>query len=110
MKLWNHLFMKKGFTFLLLSCFILVACNNQNEEVKGESDIQGNIVEVNSSENRLLVEDEQKGLTWVALHETGDIKDYDEGQEVVIWVNGGIDTSSPASAKALNIEIVKPQQ
>ena len=99
--------MKKGFVFLLLSCFILVACNNQDEEVKGGYDVKGNIAEVNSSENRILVENEQKGLTWVALHENGDIKGYEEGQEVVVWVDGGIDTSSPASTKALNIEIIK---
>lgn len=108
MKLWNYI-VKKSFVFLLLSCFVLVACNNQDEKVKGDYDVKGNIVDINSSENRILVEDEQKGLTWVALHENGDIKEYEEGQEVVVWVDGGIDTSSPATTKALNIEIIKPE-
>lgn len=106
MRLWKHIIMKKGFAFLLLF-FILVACNKQEGIEKGAFDVKGDIVEVNSSENRILVEDKQKGLTWVALHENGDINDYEEGQEVVVWVDGGIDTSAPASTKALNIEILK---
>ena len=32
-----------------------------------------------------------------------------KGQEVVVWVDGGIDQSSPASTKALNIEITTPK-
>ncbi|WP_409272179.1 DUF3221 domain-containing protein [Neobacillus sp. SCS-31] len=28
-------------------------------------------------------------------------------EEVVVWVDGGIDTSLPSQARALNIEIVK---
>ncbi len=108
-KLWNRTIMKKGFVFIFLSCFILVACSNEGEEVKGEIDIKGNIVEVDSPGNSILVEDNQKGLTWVALHENGDIKDYEEGQEVAVWVDGGIDTSSPAYTKALNIEIINPE-
>lgn len=34
---------------------------------------------------------------------------YEEGQEVAVWVDGGVDTSSPASAKALNIEVINPK-
>lgn len=109
MKLWNHTALKKGFVFLFLSCFLLVACSAEGEETKGEIDIKGNIIEVDSAKNSILVEDNQKGLTWVALHENGDIKDYEEGQEVAVWVDGGIDTSSPASTKALNIEIINPK-
>lgn len=106
MKLWNPNAFVKGFIFLSLSCFLLAACSNEGEEVKGKMDIKGNIVEVDRSTNSILVKDEQKGLTWVALHENGDVKDYEEGQEVAVWVDGGIDTSSPASTKALNIEII----
>lgn len=109
MKLWNNTVLTKGFVLLFLSCFLLVACSNESEEAKGEMDIKGNIVEVDSSENSILVEDNQKGLTWVALHENGDIKNYEEGQEVAVWVDGGIDTSSPAYTKALNIEIINPK-
>lgn len=110
MKLWNNTVFKKGFVFLFLSCFLVVACSNEGEEAKGEVDIKGNIVEVDSSGNSILVEYNQKGLTWVALHENGDIKDYEEGQEVAVWVYGGIDTSSPASTKALNIEIINSKK
>lgn len=96
--------MKKCLIFLLL-CFALVACSNK-EAVKGKFDIKGNIVEINDKDNRILVEDGNKGLTWVTLQENGNIKNYEEGQEVVVWVDGGIDKSSPASTKALNIEII----
>lgn len=109
MKMWNRTAFKKGFIFLFLSCFLLTACSAEGEEVKGEIDIKGNVVEVDSTENSILVEDTQKGLIWVALHESGEIKDYEIGQEAVVWVEGGIDTSSPASAKALHIEIIKPK-
>lgn len=110
MKLWRHTAFKKGFVFLFLSCIILVACSAESEEAKGEIDVQGNVVEVDGVQNSILVEDNQKGLTWIALHENGDIKDYEIGQEVAVWVDGGVDTSSPASAKALNIEIINPKQ
>ncbi|MFC5604403.1 DUF3221 domain-containing protein [Sporosarcina koreensis] len=106
MKIWNHIFLKRGLSLLLLTFFILAACTNPGEEVKGEYDVKGNIVDIDSAENSILVEGENKGLTWVALPENGDIKKYEEGQEVVIWVDGGIDTSSPAYTKALNIEIL----
>lgn len=109
MILWINLVLKKGFVLLFFYCLLLVACSNESEETKGEMDIKGNIVEVDSSENSILVEDTQKGLTWVALHENDDIKNYEEGQEVAVWVDGGIDTSSPAYTKALNIEIINPE-
>lgn len=101
--------MNKIFIVLLLICFALVGCGKK-EEVKGAFDIKGNVVEINDNENSILVEDKDKGLTWIALPENGNIKNYQQGQEVVVWVDGGIDTSNPASAKALNIEITSPKQ
>lgn len=101
--------MKKNLIILFLICFALVGCSNK-EDVKGEFDIKGNIVEINEKENRILVEDVDKGQTWVALPENGNIKNYQEGQEVVVWVDGVIATTAPASAKALNIEITSPRQ
>lgn len=74
MKRWINLVFKKGFVLLFFSCFLLVACSNESEEAKGEMDIKGNIVEVDSYENSILVEDTQKGLTWVALPENGILK------------------------------------
>ncbi|MEH7225909.1 DUF3221 domain-containing protein [Bacillus sp. JJ1566] len=99
--------MKKDFIILLLICLALVGCNNK-EEVKGAFDIKGNVIEINAKENSLLVEEKDKGLTWVTLPESGNIKDFQEGMEVVVWVDGGVDTSFPAAAKALNIEITSP--
>lgn len=99
--------MKKGLIIMLLIGLVLVGCSNE-EEIKGEFDIKGNVVEIDAKENSILVEDKDKGLIWVALPKNGNIGNYQEGQEVVVWVDGGIDTTPPASAKALNIEITSP--
>lgn len=97
--------------FLLLSsCCLLVACNNESDEGKGTIDIRGNVVEIDRTNNRILIEDFQKGEIWVVLHENGDIERYEEGLEVAVWVAGGIDTSSPASTSALNIEIINSKE
>ena len=102
--------MKKGFMLLLLIiCLGLVGCSDK-EEVKGTFDIKGNVNELNAQENRILVEDKDKGLIWVALPENADIQNYQEGQEVVVWVDGGISESSPVFAKAFNIEITSTRQ
>lgn len=106
MKQWNHTAFKKGFVFLFLSCFLLAACTVKSEEAKGEIDIKGNVVEVDGAQNSILIEDKQKGLIWVTLHENGDIKDYEVGQEVAVWVGSEVDDSSSASEKTLNIEII----
>ncbi|WP_397428607.1 DUF3221 domain-containing protein [Priestia koreensis] len=41
------------------------------------------------------VEDKDKGSTWIILPKNGNIKNYQKGQEVVAWVDAGIDTSNP---------------
>ncbi len=105
-KQWNHTAFKKGFVFLFLSCFLLAACTVKSEEATGEIDIKGNVVEVDGAQNSILIEDKQKGLIWVKLHENGDIKDYEVGQEVAVWVGSEVDDSSSASEKTLNIEII----
>ncbi|QQZ08370.1 DUF3221 domain-containing protein [Heyndrickxia vini] len=94
---------------MLLICFALVGCGKK-EEVKGKFDIKGNVVEINAKEKSILVDDKDKGLTWVALTENGSTNNYQEGQQVVVWVDGGIDTSAPVSTKALHIEIISPKQ
>lgn len=108
MKQWNHTAFKKGFVYLFLSCFLLAACTAKSEG-KGEIDVKGNVVEIDGAQNSILIEDDQKGLIWVTLHENGDIKDYEVGQEVAVWVGSEVDTSSSASEKTLNIEIINPR-
>lgn len=100
----------KLYILLLCTCCLLVACSNESKEGKGEIDLQGKIIEVDYAENRILVEDLQKGSTWVTLHENGDIERYEDGLEVAVWVAGGIDTSSPSSTSALNIEIINSKE
>ncbi|WP_059172073.1 DUF3221 domain-containing protein [Bacillus sp. FJAT-27445] len=99
--------MRKWLLAVFISCFLLVGCNGDGEAVKGEFDVKGVISEISVRENRMLIEDNRIGPIWVTLPENGNIKRYGEGQEVVVWIDGGIDTSLPAQAKALNIEITK---
>lgn len=100
--------MKKHLLLILIVCFTLVGCNGGNAE-KGRADIKGIIKEVDYEGNKILVEDKHEGLIWVALQENGEISKYIEGQEVVVWIKGGIRESSPAQADALNIEFTNPK-
>ncbi len=92
---------------IIVVFLILAGCNDSKEAAKGQFDLKGVIQEVDSDENRILIEDGDVGLVWVTLSIHGKIDRYSKGKEVVVWVDGGIDTSLPAQAKALNVEIVK---
>lgn len=98
--------MKRYFFLLLIVCLNLVGCNDKDKAVKGQIDSKGIITEIDVKGNRVLVNDQDMGFVWLALPDHGDITKYKEGQEVVVWIDGGIDESSPAYAKALNIEMV----
>ncbi len=100
--------MKKSL-FLLIFCISLIGCV-QKEEVKGESDFNGVITEVDPKGKRILVDDTESGLIWITLHDNGNIKDYKENQEIVVWTQGEIDDADPPQTKALNIEFVAPNQ
>lgn len=95
---------------LFLVLIILVGCNGKENAEKGDVDIKGVITDIDSGGNRILVEDVDTGLVWIALNENDAIENYKKGQEVVIWVVGGIDTSSPAYAEALNIETLAKEE
>jgi len=98
--------MKKGLMILLILCFSLAGCNQQNSSIKGEYDISGTITEVNTEGMQILVDDKQIGLVWISLHEEGDISTYQIGQTVAVWTDGKIRESYPAQTNALNIEIL----
>ncbi len=98
--------MKKHLILLLIVCFTLMGCSQNKDAVKGGYDGMGIITKIDIEENRILVDDIDTGLIWITLHDNGEIKNYKEGQEIIIWIDGGIDNaSSPAQAKALNIEL-----
>ncbi len=92
---------------MIVSLMFLAGCNGSKEAIKGQVDLKGLVKEVNSDGNRILIDDEEAGLVWVSLPDHGKIDRYSVGEEVVVWITGGIDTSLPAQARALNIEIVK---
>jgi hypothetical protein len=102
--------MKRYLVLLLIVCLTLVGCNAKDKVIEGQLDVKGIINEIDSEGNRILVNDPDMGLIWLALPDNGDITKYEEDQEVVVWIDGGIDTSSPAYAKALTIELLEAAQ
>lgn len=93
--------MKKYLFFLfILFSIILTGCN-----VKGEYDIKGTVMEVES--NSILVEDEKLGLIWLSLPEGTDGRDFEKGQTAAVWTDGKVRESYPLQGTALNIEIIK---
>ena len=104
----NH--MKKTIISLLILCFALIGCNQTDDIVKGGYDKKGIITEIDEQENRILIDDREDGLIWITLTDTDHITRYEKGQEVVVWIDGAIDQSMPAQAKALNIESTTPNQ
>lgn len=93
--------MKKQLLFTLILFFIiLTGCN-----VKGEYDIKGTVIDVESSS--ILVEDEKLGLIWLSLPEGSDIKTFEKGQTVAVRTDGKIRESYPLQGTALNIEVIK---
>ena len=97
--------MRKKYIYMIVICFALLGCTQSNA-VKGEFDLKGNILEMDEHGNRILMDAEEDGLVWVTLNERDVMSNYEVGQEIVVWIDGGLEESFPAQAKALNIEDV----
>jgi len=91
---------------LLVLLSLLVGCNWDKDDIKGEFHIKGTITEIDGKGNRILVKEKDMELIWITLHEEGNINKFDEGQEVAVWIDGLIAESAPANGKASNIEII----
>ncbi|KAA0965721.1 hypothetical protein FQ087_05405 [Sporosarcina sp. ANT_H38] len=102
--------MKRYLFLLLIVCMNLAGCEAKDKAVEGQIDSKGIFTEVDVEGNRVLVNDPDMDFIWLALPDHGDITKFEEGHEVVLWIAGPIAESSPASAKALNIEIVEAAQ
>ena len=74
--------------------------------MKGEFDIKGTITEIDGKGHRILVKETNSELIWITLQENGNIKKFDKGQLVAVWLDGFIAESAPAQGKALYIEII----
>jgi hypothetical protein len=93
--------MKKYLIFSFILFFLLLTgCS-----VKGEYDIKGTVMEVESSS--ILVEDEKLGLIWLSLPDGTDGRDFEKGQSVTVWTDGKVRESYPLQGTALNIKIIK---
>ncbi|MGG3941193.1 DUF3221 domain-containing protein, partial [Peribacillus psychrosaccharolyticus] len=99
--------MKRQLIWLVLICFLTVSCS-QKEVFKGEYDRKGIITDIDTKENRVLIDDKKHGLIWIKLNEIDHYENFNLGQEVVVWVDGIISQTVPAQAKALHIESATP--
>lgn len=102
--------MKRYLVLLLFACLTLVSCDAKDNAVKGQIDRKGFIIEVDVTGNRVLVDDPDKDLIWLTLPSFGDITKYEVDQEVVVWIDGGVNESYPAQATARNIEILGAEE
>lgn len=96
---------------ILLAILLLSACNksmvnNKNEE-KDTFTFQGKIVELNKEYKRMLIYTKDHGRVWVRIPKNDEIQNYELDQEVDVWIEGGIQESSPGKAKASRIEKIE---
>ena len=91
---------------MLLVLSLIVGCNGDKDDMKGEFDIKGTIIEIDGKGNRILVKKTNSELIWISLQENGNINKFDKGQVVAVWIDGLIAESAPSQGKASNIEII----
>ncbi|MED1599631.1 MULTISPECIES: DUF3221 domain-containing protein [Bacillus] len=93
---------------ILLAILLLSACNksmvNNKSEGKDTFTFQGKIVKLDKEHKRILIYTEDYGKVWVRIPKNDEIQNYGLDQEVGVWIEGGIEESSPAKAKASCIE------
>ena len=97
--------MKKRFISILLVCFTLWGCGQSND-IKGEFDLKGKIIEISKDAKSILMDDEEVGLVWVTINDPNVTANYKVGQQIVVWIDGGLKESYPAQGMALNIQII----
>ena len=95
--------LKKLLLFLLL-CTTVVGCNSEGDKMIGEANFAGTITDKRSGS--ILLEEKNSEVVWIIVPEGESINDYQLGQDVSVWITGGLMESDPPQAKALQIEVV----
>ncbi|HWI48603.1 MAG TPA: hypothetical protein VNU45_10315 [Rummeliibacillus sp.] len=90
----------------LLCCLsiLLFGCNNDDHTEKGKFDIEGKVTEIPAGDHTVVVKNNDGAIYHVTLPENDVSSNYKLGDHLVIWTSE-IDTSNPAIAEALHIEI-----
>ncbi|MFJ8262580.1 hypothetical protein ACIQ4I_11620 [Rummeliibacillus sp. NPDC094406] len=89
----------------LLCCLsiMLFGCNNEDHTEKGKFDIEGKVTDIRA-DHTIVVKNNNGAIYHVTLPENDVSTNYKIGDHLVIWTSA-IDTSNPAIAEALHIEI-----
>ncbi|WP_042350744.1 hypothetical protein [Bacillus massiliigorillae] len=103
--------MKLSIFPLILSCLISIGCSvqNENDEIKGEFNLEGKVIELDTNNNRLLLDESSNGHTWVTLPEHDTITRYEKNDSIVVWVKA-MNASKSDKTEALNIEFQPPKK
>ncbi|TCI56024.1 MULTISPECIES: hypothetical protein [unclassified Exiguobacterium] len=100
-------FFKGRITSLLVAflCLSVVAgCSTDYSEV----DVQGKIVDVNTEETMILVEDQDRGQIWVDVSGLNDeIERLHSPLEVNVWLDESITEDTSTVGKAERIDVIK---
>ena len=91
-------------TSLLILTF-LFGCLGDAEY--GTVDRHGEIIDVDRSSNRILVNDLEQGRIWVDLSDIDDPGRFHSPLEVNVWLDGPVLESDPAQGKAKKVEVIK---
>ena len=70
-------------------------------------DFHGEIIDVDRSSNRILVNDLEQGRIWVDLSEIKDPERFHSPLEVNVWLDGPVLESDPAQGKAKKVQVIK---
>ncbi|HWO78140.1 MAG TPA: YobA family protein [Bacillus sp. (in: firmicutes)] len=100
---------------LLIMCYLITGCSDPSIEgyiVRVEDDRVLVAKNLNSNEDYLKIKDipademKMNGLSLIYLGYR-DTSRFKEGQKVEVWVDGGINDSSPQQAAAKKIEVIE---
>jgi hypothetical protein len=88
---------------------LIISGCSKYDKTKGEISGRGTIINIDSSQHRILIEDYERGKIWLKLNKSDKMNNFSKGSKIVFWTNDGeIDGKNDLNEmKVLNIEKVK---
>jgi len=84
---------------------VIVGCSSTPDY--SSVDIQGEIIEVDEEQARILVDDKRNGQTWVKIFNLDNMNELHKPLEVVVWLDGNVSDGNPPVGTANRVEVVK---